>query len=140
MTDSNSMASPEEVVRSYYAEVSEGRFEDAAARLSPDSTLWILGEGHWPLGGRHDLSSLKKIHATVAERFPGGLKVTVKGLTVEGERVAVEAESLGTRIDGKIYHNNYHYLIIVRDGLIRERREYLDTIHANEMLCGPLTN
>ncbi len=134
------MASPEEVVRAYYAEVSEGRFEDAAARLSPDSTLWILGEGHWPLGGRHDLSSLKKIHATVAERFPGGLKVTVKGLTVEGERVAVEAESLGTRIDGKIYHNNYHYLIIVRDGLIRERREYLDTIHASEMLCDPVGN
>ena len=134
------MASPEEVVRAYYAEVSEGRFEDAAARLSPDSTLWILGEGHWPLGGRHDLSSLKKIHATVAERFPGGLKVTVKGLTVEGERVAVEAQSLGTRIDGKIYHNSYHYLIIVRDGLIRERREYLDTIHASEMLCDPVGN
>ena len=110
MTGSNSIASPEEVVRAYYSDVSEGRFDQAAARLAPDSTLWILGEGHWPLGGRHDLSSLKKIHATVAERFPGGLKVTVKGLTVEGERVAVEAEPLGTRIDGKIYHNSYHYL------------------------------
>ena len=140
MTGSSSIASPEEVVRAYYSDVSGGRFDQAAARLSPDSTLWILGEGHWPLGGRHDLSSLKKIHATVAERFPGGLKVTVKGLTVEGERVAVEAQSLGTRTDGKIYHNSYHYLIIVRDGLIRERREYLDTIHANEMLCGPLGN
>jgi uncharacterized protein len=140
VTGSCSIASPEEVVRAYYSDVSEGRFAQAAARLSPDSTLWILGEGHWPLGGRHDLSSLKKIHSTVAERFPGGLKVTVKGLTVEGERVAVEAQSLGTRTDGKIYHNSYHYLIIVRDGLIRERREYLDTIHANEMLCGPLGN
>ena len=126
------------MVRAYYSAVSGGRFDQAASRLSPDSTLWSLGEGHWPLGGRHDLSSLKKIHATVAERFPGGLKVTVKGLTVEGERVAVEAQSLGTRTDGKIYHNSYHYLMIVRDGLIRERREYLDTIHANEMLCGPL--
>ena len=140
MTGSNSIANPEELVRAYYADVSEGRFDDAAGRLSPDSTLWILGEGHWPLGGHHDLSSLRKIHATVAERFPDGLKVTVKGLTVEGERVAVEAQSLGTRTDGKIYHNSYHYLIIVREGLIRERREYLDTIHANEMLCGPLSN
>ena len=138
MTRSSTVASPVEVVRAYYAEISEGRFAEAAARLSPDSILWILGEGHWPLGGRHDLSSLKKIHATVAERFPDGLKVTVKSMTVEGERVAVEAESLGTRIDGKIYHNSYHYLIIVRDGLIRERREYLDTIHAREMLCDPV--
>ena len=140
MTGSNSIASPEEVVRAYYADVSAGRFDEAAARLSPDSTLWILGEGHWPLGGRHDLSSLRKMHSTVAERFPDGLKVTVKGMTVEGERVAVEAESLGTRIDGKIYHNSYHYLIIVRDGLIRERHEYLDTIHAREMLCDPVGN
>jgi len=138
MSTSKSLVSPEEVVRAYYADISQGRFAEAAERLSPDSTLWILGEGHWPLGGRHDLSSLKKIHATVAERFPDGLKVTVKSMTVEGERVAVEAESLGTRIDGKIYHNSYHYLIIVRDGLIRERREYLDTIHAREMLCDPV--
>ena len=61
-----------------------------------------------------------------------------KALTVQGERVAVEVETLSTRIDGKIYHNSYHYLIIVRDGLICERREYLDTIHAREMLSDPL--
>jgi len=140
MSTSKSLVSPEEVVRAYYADISQGRFDEAAARLSPDSTLWILGEGHWPLGGRHDLSSLKKIHATVAQRFPDGLKLTIKDMTVDGERVAVEAESLGTRIDGKIYHNSYHYLIIVRDGLICERREYLDTIHAREMLCDPLSN
>ena len=140
MTDSNATASPEEVVRAYYADISAGRLDRAAARLSPDSTLWILGEGHWPLGGRHDLSSLKKIHATVAERFPHGLTVTITGMTVEGERVAIEAESLGTRIDGEIYRNSYHYLILVRGGLICGRREYLDTIHANEMLCGPLGN
>ena len=52
--------------------------------------------------------------------------------------VAVEAETLGTRADGKIYNNRYHYLVIVRDGMICERREYLDTIHANELLCEPL--
>ena len=132
--------SPEELVRAYYADISAGRFAEAAARLAPAATTWILGEGHWPLGGYHDLSSLRKIHALVQERFPDGLKVVIKALTVQGERVAVEAETLGTRVDGKIYNNQYHYLVIVRNGLIRERREYLDTIHANEMLCGPLSN
>jgi ketosteroid isomerase-like protein len=140
VTGSSLIADPEEVVRAYYADISEGRFAEAAAKLSPDASTWILGEGHWPLGGYHDVSSLRKIHATVAERFPDGLKVTIKGMTVEGERVAVEAETLGTRVDGKVYNNSYHYLIIVRDGLICERREYLDTIHANEMLCGPLSS
>ena len=133
-------SSPEELVRAYYADISAGRFAEAAARLAPDATTWILGEGHWPLGGYHDLSSLKEIHALVQERFPDGLKVMIKALTVEGERVAVEAETLGTRIDGKVYNNHYHYLIVVRSGLISERREYLDTIHAREMLCGPLSD
>ena len=111
MPDSKSLASPEEVVRAYCADISEGRFAEAAARLSSDATTWILGEGHWPLGGEHNLSSLRTIHAVVKERFPHGLRVTIKAMTVEGERVAVEAESLGTRTDGKIYHNQYHHLL-----------------------------
>ena len=135
-TDNN----PEQLVRAYYADISAGRFEEAAARLSPDASTWILGEGYWPLGGYHDVTSLREIHALVQKRFPDGLKVMVKALTVQGERVAVEAETLGTRVDGKIYNNRYHYLVVVRDGLICERREYLDTIHANEMLCGPLSS
>ena len=130
--------SPGDIVRAYYADISAGRFTDAAARLSPDASTWILGEGHWPLGGYHDLASLRQIHAMVEERFPEGLQVIIKDLTVEGERVAVEAETLGTRADGKVYNNRYHYLVIVRDGMICERREYLDTIHANELLCEPL--
>ena len=131
---------PEQIVRAYYADISAGRFAEAAARLAPDATTWILGEGHWPLGGYHDLTSLREIHGMVQERFPEGLKVMIKDLTVEGERVAVEAETLGTRVDGKIYNNHYHYLVIVKNGVICERREYLDTIHANEVLCGPLGN
>ena len=138
MTHSKESLGPEAVVRAYYADISAGHFADAIARLSPDATTWILGEGHWPLGGYHDLASLGEIHAMVAERFPEGLKLTIDALTVEGERVALEAESYGVRADGKVYCNQYHYLIIVRDGLIIERREYLDTIHAKELLCDPM--
>ena len=137
--DTDKNANPGDVVRGYYASISAGHFAEAADRLSPDSTSWIIGEGQWPLGGYHDLESLKKIHTTVTERFPHGLKVTIKALTVEGDRVAVEAESYGQRCDGRIYNNQYHYLLIVRDGVICERREYMDTIHANDLLCGPLT-
>ena len=138
MTHGKESLGPEAVVRAYYADISAGRFADAIARLAPDATTWILGEGHWPLGGYHDLASLGEIHAMVAERFPEGLRLKIDALTVEGERVALEAESYGVRAYGKVYCNQYHYLIIVRDGLIIERREYLDTIHAKELLCDPM--
>jgi uncharacterized protein len=37
--------------------------------------------------------------------------------------------------NGKTYQNTYHSLFIVRDGKIQSAKEYLDTIHANEVLC-----
>ena len=69
--------------------------------------------------------------------MPKGLRVTPKGLTAEGERVAVEAESYGETATGKIYNNLYHFLFEVRDGKIQAVREYLDTIHAKEVLVDP---
>ena len=58
-----------------------------------------------------------------------------KGLTAEGDRVAVEAESYAKMKNGKTYQNTYHFLFIVRDGKIQSVKEYLDTIHANAVLC-----
>ena len=60
--------------------------------------------------------------------------MTPKGLTAEGDRVAVEAESYGEMATGKIYNNLYHFLLEVRDGKIHAVREYLDTMHAKEVL------
>ena len=132
------MDSPRELVEGYYADVAAGRFREAEARVADDATLWVCGEGSWPLGGTHDRQSVKRIYALVRERFPDGLRLELTGITVEGERVAVEAEGYGCRRDGRVYSNRYHYLIIVRDGKIQSRREYIDTIHANDLLCGPL--
>ena len=68
-------------------------------------------------------------------KIDGGLRVTPTGLTAEGDRVAVEAESFAKMKNGKTYQNKYHFLFIVRDGKIQSVKEYLDTIHANEVLC-----
>jgi hypothetical protein len=35
---------------------------------------------------------------------------------------------------GKRYHNQYHDLLIVRDGKIHAGREYLDTAHAQDVI------
>lgn len=132
------MSSTREVVEGYYADISAGRFAEAAARFADDATLWVCGEGNWPLGGLHDRAGNVRIFKIVKDRFPGGLKAEVKALTIDGERAAVEVETYGVRRDGRIYNNRYHYVIIVRDGKIRSRKEYLDTLHANDLLCGPI--
>jgi len=37
--------------------------------------------------------------------------------------------------NGKTYQNKYHFLLLVRDGKIQQVKEYLDTMHANDVLC-----
>jgi uncharacterized protein len=67
--------------------------------------------------------------------MPKGLRVTPKGLTAKGARVAVEAESYGETASGKVYNNLYHFLVEVREGKIQAVRAYIDTMHAT---TGPL--
>jgi ketosteroid isomerase-like protein len=61
------------------------------------------------------------------------LKVT--GVTAEGDKVAVEAESHANMKSGKTYQNKYHFLITIQDGKIQAVKEYLDTAHADDVLC-----
>jgi hypothetical protein len=74
--------------------------------------------------------------ATVGSRIDGALRLSPTGATAEGERVAVEAESYARMSNGKIYQNKYHFLFTVRNGKIQAVKEYLDTMHANDVLCG----
>jgi PPOX class probable F420-dependent enzyme len=72
----------------------------------------------------------------ILEAFPEGLNLTIKRLTAEEDRVAIEAESHARHVSGKPYDNQYHILMRLRDGKIVEWREYMDTMLANAVLCG----
>ena len=51
--------------------------------------------------------------------------VTITGITAEGDRVAYEA--VGEMVfPDRVYRNIYHNLVVIRDGLIVEGREYMD--------------
>ena len=68
--------------------------------------------------------------------FPQGIRFTIKAMTAEGERVAVEAESEGQHISGKRYSNQYHFLMRFRDDKLVEFKEYMDTERVTDILCG----
>lgn len=67
------------------------------------------------------------------ERFhhsiPGGIQISVTGVTAEGDRVAVEAESIATMPNGRTLNQVYHFLFEFEDGKVRRAREYMDTAH-----------
>lgn len=65
--------------------------------------------------------------------FKSPSKITVDGITAEGDRVAIEAEGHAELTNGKIYRNRYHYLFIFRDGKVCRAKLYNDTQHAKEI-------
>ena len=111
------------------------KFFEALSSGRLDETL-ITDDIAWWVPGRGTLS--KAEFMALADGFQGlvesPITMTVKGVTAEGDRVAIEAESYGKLRNGKIYNNTYHFLLQFRDGKVCLSKEYNDSKHAADVL------
>ena len=96
----------------------------------------VVTMGNTLISGSRGKEEIRGFAGGVLEAFPEGLQFTVHNLTAEGDRVAVEASSEGMHASGKAYSNHYHFLLTWRDGQLLELKEYMDTEHATDVLCG----
>jgi ketosteroid isomerase-like protein len=112
---------------------------DGTLRLLADSfEFWVAGDPQsFALGGSKNRTQYSEMLRAFFPTFPKGFAFVSKGVTAEGDRVAVEAEWIGETSRGRRYHNRYHILFELRDGKIRSMREYHDTLHAQEILLSP---
>ena len=103
-----------DVARAYIRACDDGDIARIGALVSPDAKWWILGRQDY------DRDTIMAINQ---KRYvPGALrKSQVLGMTVEGDRVAVEYETAGS-----MGYDIFHHVFIVRDGVIVSGREYLD--------------
>jgi uncharacterized protein len=92
--------------------------------LTDDVQWWVPGRGTMSKADFLDLAGA--FQSLVKDR----ISLTVHGVTAEGDRVAVEAESHGELKNGKTYNNTYHFLFVFRDGKIYLSKEYNDSAHA----------
>ena len=107
------------VARRYMQAVVDGDADTIEALQHPDATWWILGFGDM---SRADFIASVKSGLLTAEKR----SAEIICLTAEGDRVAVEAVSEMVFPD-RVYRNQYHNLLVIRDGQIVEGREYMDT-------------
>ena len=118
------------VAAELFARFNANDLKGALDLLSDDATWWIAGEpARQPAAGEHSKAQIARLLSDMGRRLKDGLRMTVRGVTAEGERVAVEVESHGELRDGKVYNNHYHFALTVRGGQIVGVREYLDTQH-----------
>jgi ketosteroid isomerase-like protein len=128
------IAENKELARRFVDAISKGDIDAIQRSFADDGTVWTLGT--MPISGTFTKDQVAMASRRVLELFPKGLAITIKGMTAEDDRVAIEAVSHGIHASGRTYSNTYHFLMRARDGKIVEWREYMDTMHANDVLCG----
>lgn len=122
------------VVR-FFELFSSGAVADTMAMFADDATWWVAGT--LPISGTYDKTQFTELLASVLDTCTGPIRITPKVYTAQDDRVAVEAESYTETKSGRIYNNHYHFLVRVHGDQITSVREYLDTLHAQTVLCTP---
>ena len=132
------IASNKKLVQTFFDKITAQDIDGTLALLSDSFEFWVAGDPQsFALGGAKNRTQYAEMLRAFFPTFPGGFAFVSKGVTAEGDRVAVEAEWIGQTGRGRSYHNRYHILFEVREDKIRSIREYHDTLHAQEILLGP---
>lgn len=104
-------------------------------RLTDDATWWIGGKPElFDLAGTKTKAQMAELLGALVPATKNGLSVTPSAMVAEGNKVAVEAESYGEFLNGRVYNNFYHFLLEFRGDKIASVKEYLDTQHTVETL------
>lgn len=120
------------IAREFFDALDRGDTQRVLDLYAEDATCWTAGT--LPFSGRHTMAELAPMMEGILGAFPEGLRFKITSMTAEEDRVAVEAESRGRHVSGRLYENQYHFLMVIRGGRVQEFKEYLDTMRADEVL------
>jgi ketosteroid isomerase-like protein len=127
-----------QIATEFFSRFSANDIEGALDTMADDATWWIAGRpASTPVAGIQSKTRIARIFYRMIEQTTDGLRMTVKNMTADGDRVALELESYGKLKNGRIYNQEYHTLMVIRDGKISAVREYLDTQHVFEVWFKP---
>lgn len=112
------------LVRRWFDAVNHGSEQDILALLADDFQFKAMARRpewiryRW---GREEFAAAPKAMSTVLKT---PVVMEIVGMIAEDSQVAVEAQTDAELMNGKQYDNAYHFVFMIRDGLISEVREY----------------
>jgi ketosteroid isomerase-like protein len=131
-------AQNQEVAVELFARFSASDIDGVLALMTDDVSWRVPGKPELSrAAGIYDKERLRRLFNRMLAQLENGLQMTVTGSVAEGDRVAVEVESTGDLRNGRRYRQEYHFLMVFRDGKIATVREYLDTHHAFDVWMRP---
>lgn len=123
------------LVRDWVDALAKGDVARIVAKYHPDLVYTVIGD--WPLAGTFGREYMAANAKDVFAVFPEGLAFRAHKLVAEDDWVALDMESEGRHVSGKLYKNRYTYWVQIRDGQFVRLEEHLDTQHAIDVLCTP---
>ena len=112
----------------FWRHFSQGDTSGVAGLMIDDATFTVMGRpgGFEGIGGK-TRQDLVETMGWIKEMMPNGLVYSIKGMVAEGESYGITTRS-------KAYRGIYHFLFEIENGKIKAVREYLETIHAQQIL------
>jgi uncharacterized protein len=109
---------------------------DDFSSLLHEEALWsvMANPASFPVTGDMNKTQFLEHLQRFRQAVPNGLRIAVTGVTAEGNRVAVEAESSATLMNGNLMRQVYHFLFEIRSEKVYRVREYIDTAHGAAVL------
>lgn len=123
-----------ELARRFFAALNAGDVAALVDAYADDGSVWT--SGRTLISGTFPKEQIRAASGRIFEAFPAGIEFIIHAMTAEDERVAVEAESRGMHVSGRLYNNFYHFLFRFRAGKLVSLREYMDTEMVTDVLCG----
>ena len=124
---------PKAIVARFFAAFSAGDIATVLAMMDDEADWWVSGSVDG-FSGRHAKAAFGELLAGVKDIYRGGaLRVTPSSMIAEGDNVAVEAEGWAELFNGRIYNSRYHFRVELRGDKILHVREYMDTLHAQQI-------
>ena len=127
---------PEEMnalAESYFEAVCEGDASKLRSLFSED-VLWRIPKGAIPpYGGTHKGADkiIGMMLGAIGDSFKkGSQQFDVRTTLIADDVVCKETEMSAVAPDGRTYQNDYTFFFVIREGLICEIREHVDTRYA----------
>jgi hypothetical protein len=126
------------VLESYLAALTAGDLQAIADSFADDATWWLHGD--LPLSGtKRGREAIMEFLINAGALYQAGTQRFSFGeIAADGDRAVLEWKVSGVAsATGKAYDNSYCGVFVIRDGRIVAVREYLDSLHAAQVLFGP---
>ena len=128
-----------QTVKAFFAAIGRGDREALLALVAEDIE-WIIPGEDWPLAGtRHGHAGLADLLETASKTIETSTEP--REFIAQGDRVLVVGFATGkVKATMKTFEDHFVFAITVRDGRLKNIREYIDTqalARASEMAASP---